>query len=145
MQIEEVDNREIEYEEHGDVDNEINLVGNTESSAEEAKAKVLPQAPPVQQPPPPGAPQAQLRAAPRARAPPGPTNNWDILDAIIELGRTARQHCQDGQAAQIREPDTFDGTDPKKLKGFIFLCNMNFCMRLLGSRQQDPHLLSHLD
>src|SRR3979490_2372696 len=127
-QIEEVDDGEIEYEEHSDIDNEINLVGNAESSAEEAEAEVLPQAPPVQPPPPPRAPQAQPRAAPRARAPPGPTNNWDVLDAIIELGRTAWQHRQNRQVARIREPDMFDGTDLKKLKGFVFLCNMNFRM-----------------
>src|SRR3979490_3586007 len=129
VQIEEVNDGEIEYEERGNIDDEINPIGNAESSADEAKAEVLPQAPPVQPPPPPGAPQAQLRAAPRARAPPGPTNNWDVLDAIIELGRTAWQHRQDRQAAQIREPDMFDGTDLKKLKGFVFLCNMNFRMR----------------
>src|SRR3979490_1421731 len=128
-QIEEVNDGEIEYEECSNIDDEINPIGNTESLADEAKAEVLPQAPPVQPPPPPGAPQAQPRAAPRARAPPGPTNNQDVLDAIIELGRTAQQHHQDGQAAQIQEPDTFDGTDPKKLKGFIFLCNMNLHMR----------------
>src|SRR3979490_2729058 len=124
-----MDDGEIKYEERGNIDNEINPIGNAESLADEAEAEVLPQAPPVQPTPPPGTPQAQPRAAPRASAPPGTTNNWDVLDAIIELGRMARQHCQDGQVARIREPDMFDGTDPKKLKGFIFLCNMNFRMR----------------
>src|SRR3979490_2651768 len=69
-QIEEVDNEEIEYEEHGDIDNEINLVDNAESSAEETEAEALPhtpQAPPVQQPSP------QPRAAPQHRAAPQPS------------------------------------------------------------------------
>src|SRR3979490_963431 len=147
VQIEEVDDGEIGYEERGNIDDEINPIGNAESSADEAEAEVLPQAPPVQPTPPPGTPQAQPRATPRASAPPGTTNNWDILDAIIELGRTARQHRQDGQAARIREPNMFDGTNPKKLKGFIFLCNMNFRMRpnaFTNDRQKINYMISFL-
>src|SRR3979490_74998 len=56
-QIEEVNDGEIEYEERGNIDDEINPVGNTESSADDAEAEVLPQAPPAQPTPPPGPPQ----------------------------------------------------------------------------------------
>src|SRR3979490_1024771 len=146
-QIEEVDDGEIGYEERGNIDDEINPIGNAESSADEAEAEVLPQAPPVQPTPPPGTPQAQPRATPRASAPPGTTNNWDILDAIIELGRTARQHRQDGQAARIREPNMFDGTNPKKLKGFVFLCNMDFRTRpnaFMNDHQKINYMISFL-
>src|SRR3979490_2286793 len=142
-----MDDGEIKYEERGNIDDEINPIGNTESSADEAEAEVLPQAPPVEPPPPPGAPQAQPRATPRASVPPGTTNNRDVLDAIIELGRTARQHRQDGQVARIREPNTFARTDPKKLKGFIFLCNMNFRMRpnaFTNNHQKINYMISFL-
>ena len=29
--------------------------------------------------------------------------------------------------AKAKEPDTFDGSDPKKLNNFILLCNLYFC------------------
>ena len=28
---------------------------------------------------------------------------------------------------QVKQPDTFDGSDPKKLNNFILLCNLYFC------------------
>ena len=30
--------------------------------------------------------------------------------------------------AKIRDPDTFDGSDSKKLRGFLLQCKLNFCL-----------------
>src|SRR3979490_1974914 len=49
--------------------------------------------------------------------------------------------------ARIAEPDTFDGSDPKKLKSFLFLCNMNFRMcpnAFANDRQQVNYMISYL-
>ena len=59
----------------------------------------------------------------------------------------AHQHRQDGQSARIREPDPFDGSDPKKLKSFIFMCNMNFRMHpnaFANDRQKVNYMISYL-
>ena len=40
--------------------------------------------------------------------------------------------CEGSSAKQAKskEPDTFDGSDPKKLNNFILLCNLYFCQNL---------------
>jgi hypothetical protein len=32
-----------------------------------------------------------------------------------------------GRKAKVKEPNTFDGSYPKKLNNFILLCNLFFC------------------
>ena len=117
-QIEEVLDDENEHEQPGNIEYK-NYLYRSEHSSEgppevpEAEDPPIPQIPPLKAAPPP-------RATPLPAAPPGTANNQDLLDAILELGRTTWQHRQDGKTAQIREPDPFDGADPKKLKSFIF-------------------------
>ena len=37
-----------------------------------------------------------------------------------------RQETQSTKRAKAKEPDTFDGTDPRKLNNIILLCNLYF-------------------
>jgi hypothetical protein len=47
------------------------------------------------------------------------------LERLADNGRAERQ----GSRAKLREPDPFDGKDPKKLRGFLLQCTLNFCAR----------------
>ena len=71
-------------------------------------------------------------------------NNDDFVDATDELdpglavfqnlaiavNRLSRSSCRTNDSssfhAKVREPDTFDGTDPKKLRTFLVQCELCF-------------------
>ena len=50
-------------------------------------------------------------------------NNLSI--AINRLARSSRS-SESSSRTKVREPDTFDGTDPKKLRTFLVQCELNF-------------------
>jgi len=54
-------------------------------------------------------------------------NNLSI--AIDRLARSSRS-SESSSCTKVREPDTFDGTDPKKLCTFLVQCELNFQDRL---------------
>jgi len=54
-------------------------------------------------------------------------NNLSI--AIDRLARSSRS-SESSSHTKVREPDTFDGTDPKKLCTFLVQCELNFQDRL---------------
>ena len=49
----------------------------------------------------------------------------NLADAIAALARNV-QHQGDGSRAKVRDPDTFDGTDPAKLRTFIVQLQLSF-------------------
>ena len=51
-------------------------------------------------------------------------NNLSI--AIDRLAHSARSSNSSSSCTKVREPDTFDGTDPKKLHTFFVQCELNF-------------------
>ena len=55
-----------------------------------------------------------------------PTPN--LAEAITLMTRelTRRANDSSGSSAKAKKPDTFDGTDPRKLNNFILLCNLYF-------------------
>jgi Retrotransposon gag protein len=48
------------------------------------------------------------------------------LDRLLQLIEAFRQPATPKQKAKLREPDAFDGTDSRKLRTFIALCQLNF-------------------
>ncbi|KAG6325755.1 hypothetical protein ID866_13334 [Astraeus odoratus] len=51
-----------------------------------------------------------------------------LTNAITRLSNATRRRPEDSGAActKVREPDTFDSTDPKKLREFLVQCELNF-------------------
>ncbi|KAG6326508.1 hypothetical protein ID866_12581 [Astraeus odoratus] len=54
-----------------------------------------------------------------------------LTNAITCLSNATRRRPKDSGAVhtKVREPDTFDGTDLKKLREFLVQCELNFCDR----------------
>ena len=49
------------------------------------------------------------------------------MGAINALARNAQRNSKSSSShTRVREPDTFDGTDPKKLRAFLVQCELNF-------------------
>jgi hypothetical protein len=59
-----------------------------------------------------------------------PIRDTRFLDALFELSdslRTLRQpSAPKADKIKVREPDTFDGTTPRKLRDFLISCNLHF-------------------
>ena len=51
-------------------------------------------------------------------------NNISI--AIDRLAHSAQSSNSSSSRTKVHEPDTFDGTDPKKLRTFFLQCKLNF-------------------
>ena len=49
----------------------------------------------------------------------------NLSQAIKGLAESVNKDPSDSKA-KIRDPDTFDGSDPKKLRGFLLQCKLNF-------------------
>ncbi|KAG6327660.1 hypothetical protein ID866_11429 [Astraeus odoratus] len=51
-----------------------------------------------------------------------------LMNTITHLSNTTRHRPEDSGAActKVHEPNTFDGTDPKKLHEFLIQCELNF-------------------
>ncbi|KAG6326542.1 hypothetical protein ID866_12547, partial [Astraeus odoratus] len=51
-----------------------------------------------------------------------------LTNTITRLSNATRRRPKDSGAARtkVREPDTFDSTDPKKLREFLIQCELNF-------------------
>ena len=62
-----------------------------------------------------------------------------MTDALLMLTEELRRHDTSAptssKRAKAKEPDTFDGSDPKKLNNFILLCNLYF--RTIPSYSED--------
>ena len=50
-----------------------------------------------------------------------------LTKAIMLMTKELCQHENPACKVKAKEPDTFDGSDPKKLNNFILLCNLYFC------------------
>lgn len=63
--------------------------------------------------------------APRDNSPAtDPTPN--LAEAIVLMTEELRRREGPTRTAKTKEPDTFDGSDPRKLNNFILLCNLYF-------------------
>jgi len=49
-----------------------------------------------------------------------------LTEAILLMTKELRRRENPTSKAKAKEPDTFDGSDPKKLNNFILLCNLTF-------------------
>ena len=49
-----------------------------------------------------------------------------LTEAILLMTQELRRREKPSPKAKAKEPDTFDGTDPKKLNNFILQCNLYF-------------------
>ncbi|KAG6326721.1 hypothetical protein ID866_12368 [Astraeus odoratus] len=49
-----------------------------------------------------------------------------LTHAIDSLACTSRKSSSSSSQTKVHEPDTFDGTDPKKLWTFLVQCELNF-------------------
>ena len=51
----------------------------------------------------------------------------NLVGAINALACNAQRNSESSSSrTHVREPDTFDGTDPKKLRAFLVQCELNF-------------------
>jgi hypothetical protein len=50
-----------------------------------------------------------------------------LAESIMLMTQELRRRETPGRKAKAKEPDTFDGSNPKKLNNFILLCNLFFC------------------
>ena len=51
----------------------------------------------------------------------------NLAGAINTLARNAQRNSKSSSSrTRVHEPDTFDGTDPKKLRAFLVQCELNF-------------------
>jgi hypothetical protein len=57
---------------------------------------------------------------------PSPDVGQNLADAISMLANNLRAPKAQDRRTRIREPDTFDGSDPKKLQSFLVQCSLNF-------------------
>ncbi|KIO14676.1 hypothetical protein M404DRAFT_17535 [Pisolithus tinctorius Marx 270] len=57
---------------------------------------------------------------------PGVTVLDNLANAIELLTRNARTGSELSSRTKLHKPDTFDGTDPKKLRAFLIQCKLNF-------------------
>ena len=57
------------------------------------------------------------------------TSTQTLAEAIMLMNAKLRRHdgTQSNHKVKAKEPDTFDGSNPKKLNNFILLCNLYFC------------------
>src|SRR6202789_1742715 len=59
-------------------------------------------------------------------------NTSSLAEAIVLMTEELRHRDRDGPSRssgavnKVRKPDTFDGSDPRKLNNFILLCNLYF-------------------
>ncbi|KAG1777575.1 hypothetical protein EV702DRAFT_941620, partial [Suillus placidus] len=49
-----------------------------------------------------------------------------LSDTIDNLACNNRHPTSDDSKVKVREPDTFDGTEPRKLCAFFIQCKLNF-------------------
>jgi len=60
----------------------------------------------------------------------------NLAVAVNRLSRSSRRTSDSSSSrAKVREPDTFDGTDPKKLRTFLVQCELCFQDRAKAFRQ----------
>ena len=57
---------------------------------------------------------------------PSTFNPSTLTEAITLMTNELRKRQEPSKKAKAKEPDTFDGSDPKKLNNFILLCNLYF-------------------
>src|ERR1700732_920025 len=64
---------------------------------------------------------------PRGSVPLADEPTASLTEAIMLMTQELRRREKPTpKAAKAKEPDTFDGSDPKKLNNFIILCNLYF-------------------
>ena len=86
------------------------------------------------------APHQQFQPSPTPARQQGfsqPPDEPSLAQAIIYMTETLRprKHIS-AKRAKSKEPDTFDGSDPKKLNNFLILCNLYFCQNPPYDRRQ---------
>jgi hypothetical protein len=52
-----------------------------------------------------------------------------IIESISKLAESINSDKKESGQTKLREPDTFDGSNPKKLRGFLLQCKLNFCAK----------------
>ncbi|KAH7904025.1 hypothetical protein BJ138DRAFT_966923, partial [Hygrophoropsis aurantiaca] len=62
-----------------------------------------------------------------------------LADAIERLAHSTTKSSNSGRI-KVCEPDTFDGSDPKKLRPFIVQCELNFQSRPDHFRRDRPRV-----
>ena len=54
-------------------------------------------------------------------------SSTNLMGAINALARNAQRNSESSLLrTHVRKPDTFDGTNPKKLHAFLVQCELNF-------------------
>jgi Ty3 transposon capsid-like protein/Zinc knuckle len=110
--------------------------------------------PPVQSPPPPDGNPSE----PDDNPDPNPPNSDDDADNdnddnnvgtadIVSALRDLAKGRKDSNKTLVREPDTFDGSDPRKLQSFLVQCRLNFNDQpnlFRSDRKKVNYVLSHL-
>ena len=77
-------------------------------------------------------PDEPLSTGPNPRSSLAPSSAQDEVTANLAVAiqqmtqELRRRETQSTKRAKAKEPDTFDGTDPRKLNNFILLCNLYF-------------------
>src|SRR6202789_184333 len=51
-----------------------------------------------------------------------------LTEAILLMTQELRRRENPTRKAKIKEPDTYDGSDPRKLNNFILQCNLSFAV-----------------
>ena len=66
----------------------------------------------------------------------------NLAVAVNRLSRSSRRTSDSSSSrAKVREPDTFDGTDPKKLRTFLVQCELCFQDRAKAFRQDRARVM----
>ena len=63
---------------------------------------------------------------PKEESPFADETNASLTQAILLMTKELRRRENPVRKAKAKEPDTFDGSDPKKLNNYILLCNLYF-------------------
>jgi hypothetical protein len=65
---------------------------------------------------------------------PEPTNDEarmmrSFIESIAKLAESVNSEKKESGQIKLQEPNAFDGSDPKKLCGFLLQCELNFCAK----------------
>jgi Retrotransposon gag protein len=68
----------------------------------------------------------ELDEEPKVEGPLDSATTTSLAQAILLMTSELRRRENPSRKAKAKEPDTFDGSEPKKLNNFILLCNLYF-------------------
>jgi len=49
-----------------------------------------------------------------------------FIESIAKLAESVNSDKKESRQTKLCKPNTFDGSDPKKLRGFLLQCKLNF-------------------